>query len=226
MPQNKSHEMTCVDCQAQIEEYIAGELDTTIETAITFHLATCDTCQHEFNLAQTIGTVLDDLPKPTSPPDILSEVTSYVRANPSDSSWMHRIVNIFAWENPRLLFLRVSALACLIGIVLFGIHHQHQKHAEIAQAKSDFDYAMRKMQYAFHKTGLAVNDSFGSLKIDEAPRRALKSTSKISSAIKRSLGILNHITGDVPNSETIPSKTKHTNFSIKPNSSIPGGNTQ
>ncbi len=225
MTQNLSQEMACKDCQAQIEEYIAGELDTATETAIVSHLATCDKCQHEFNLAQTIGTVLDDLPKPTSPPDILSEVTAYVQANPDSNSWMDRFFNVFAWENSRLLFLRVSALACLVGIVLFGVY-QHQRHLEIEQAKTDFNYAMRKMQYAFHKTGLAVNDSLGSLKIDEAPRRALKSTSKISSAINKSLGILNHITGDVPNSGTITPKTKRTNFPIKPNSSIPGGKTQ
>lgn len=226
MTQNPSYEITCTDCQTQIEEYIAGELDTVIETAITSHLATCNTCQHEFNLAQTIGTVLDDLPKPTSPPDILSEVTAYVQANPNNNSWVDRFFNIFAWENSRQLILRVSALACLIGIVFFGIH-QHQKHAEVAQAKSDFDYAMRKMQYAVHRTGLAVNDSFTSLKIDEASHSAFKSTSKISSAINKSLGILNHITGDVPNSGTITSKTKRsTSFYEKPNLPIQGGNTQ
>ena len=225
MPQNPSHEMACKDCQSQIEEYIAGQLDTATETAIVSHLATCDKCQHEFNLAQTIGTVLEDLPKPTSPPDILREVTAYVKANPDSNNWMDRFFNIFVWENSRQLILRVSALACLVGIVLFGVH-QHQRHVVLEQAKSDFDYAMRKMQYAVHKTGLAVNDSFTSFKIDEASRSAFKSTSKISSAINRSLGILNHITGDVPNSGTITSKTKRTSFPIKPNSSIPGGRTQ
>ena len=194
MTQNPSYKITCTDCQTQIEEYIAGELDTAIKTAITSHLATCNTCQHEFNLAQTIGTVLDDLPKPTSPPDILSEVTAYVQANPTNNSWIDRFFYIFAWENSRQLILRVSVLACLVGIVLFGVHHQHQKHAEIAQAKSGFDYAVNKMQYAFHKTGLAVNDSFESLKIDEAPRRALKPTANISSAIQQSLGILDNLT--------------------------------
>ena len=225
MTQNPSHEMTCADCQAQIEEYIARELDTAIETAITSHLATCNTCQHEFNLAQTIGAVLDDLPKPTSRPDILSEVTAYVQANPGGNSWMDRFFNIFAWESSRQLILRVSALVCLVGIGLLGLH-QHQRHLEIEQAKTDFNYAMRKMQYAVHKTGLAVNDSFTSLKIDEASHSAFKSTSKISSAINKSLGILNRLTGDGQNPETNTSKTKRSNFPVKPNSSIPGGSTQ
>ncbi len=223
MTQNPSHEMTCADCQAQIEEFIAGELDAAFETAITSHLTTCETCQHEFNLAQTIDTVLDDLPKPTLSPDILSEVTAYIQTHPNNDNWVDRFLNVFAWENSLQLFLRISALACLVGIVLFGIH-QHQRHVEIEQAKSDFNYAMSKMQSAFHKTGLAVNDSFTSLKIDEASHSAFKSTSKISSAINKSLGILNRLTGDLPNSGTITSKTKHTNFSVKPNSLIPGGN--
>lgn len=225
MPRNPSYEMTCTDCQIQIEEYIARELDTATESAIASHLTTCEECQREFNLAQTIGAVLDDLPKPTSPPDILSEVTAYVQANPDGNSWMDRFFNVFAWENSRLLLLRISALACLVGIVLFGVY-QHQRHVEIEQAKTDFNYAINKMEYALHKTGLAVNDSFTSLKIDEASRSAFKSTSKISSAIDKSLGLLNRLTGEVPNSGAITSKTKRTNFSIKPNSSIPGGKTQ
>ena len=217
MTQNPLHEVTCTDCQVQIEEYIAGELDTATESAIASHLTTCERCQHEFNLAQTIGAVLDDLPKPTSPPDILSEVTAYVQANPGGNNWMDRFFNVFAWENSRLLLLRISALACLVGIVLFGVY-QHQRHLEIEQAKTDFNYAMNKIHDAFHKTGLAVNDSFESLKIDEAPRRALKPTANISSAIQQSLSILDNLTG----SNTIKSK----NNSEKPNNQIPGGNTQ
>ena len=232
MTQNPSHEITCVDCQTQIEEYMAGELDTATESAIASHLTTCERCQHEFNLAEAIDTVLEDLPKPTSPPDILQEVTAYVRTHPN-SGWMHRFFDIsMPWDVLRSPILRVSVLVCLIGVVLFGIH-QHQQHVEIAQAKSDFNYAMRKMQYAFHKTGLAVNDSFSSLKVDEAPRRALKPTVKISSAINRSLGILNHLTGDAPNLEEHQNsdkvKPKNENSGSLPTettSSIQGETTQ
>lgn len=230
MTQNQPHEITCIDCQTQIEEYLAGELDSTAESAMASHLANCDSCQHELRLAQTIDTVLNELPIPTTPPAILQEVTAYIQKHPKQSSWIHRFGNLFDWGTPRQLVLRVCTLACLVGIALFGIH-QHKKHVLVAQAKSDFNYAMSKMQYALNRTGMAVNDSFRDLKIDEAPRRALKSTTNISSAIDRSLGILNRLTGDVTNSDKNTSQTKSpTDWTEEPNSPIQtpfqGGNTQ
>ena len=87
MNQNPLRDITCTDCQTCMEEYIAGDLDTDTESAIASHLSTCDTCSHELHLAQAIDTVLDDLPKPTSPPDILREVTAYVRAT-SPQQWL------------------------------------------------------------------------------------------------------------------------------------------
>lgn len=201
MNQNSPRDITCKDCQMLMEEYILGELDTATTSAIASHLTKCESCQREFHLAQTIDTVLDDLPKPTPSPDILKEVTAYVRSHPTNSGWLDQFFNVFtAWDNLRPLILRVSALVCFVGIVFFGIH-QHRKHVLVEQATNDFNYAVSKMQYAFHRTGLAVNDSFTSLKIDEASRSAFKSTANISSAINRSLGILNRLTRNVPNSD-------------------------
>lgn len=194
MTQSPLHCKTCEDFQSFLEEYIAGELDDQNESAITSHLTTCDRCQHELLMAQTIGTVLDDLPKPTAPPEILREVTTYVRENP-ESGWMHRIFQFTTvLEYLRSPVLRVSAMVALIGIMFFGIHQYH-KYVEVEQAKSDFQYAMSKMQSAVRKTSLAVNDSFTSLNIDEAPRRALKPTKYISPAVQQGLGILNILTG-------------------------------
>jgi hypothetical protein len=210
-----------------MEEYIAGDLDTDTESAIASHLSTCDTCNHELHLAQAIDTVLDDLPKPTSPPDILRAVTAYVRAHPNNSGWRHRIFQLSTFSDfLRTPFLRFSAIVCLVGIVVFGVH-QYQQHIVVEQAKSDFNYALSKMNYAVQKTGLAVNDSFGSLKVAEAPRRALKPTAKISSAIHRSLGVLNHLTGDIPNIDTITPKFNSTAGNpAEPTSTIEGENTQ
>jgi hypothetical protein len=210
-----------------MEEYIAGDLDTDTESAIASHLSTCDTCNHELHLAQAIDKVLDDLPKPTSPPDILRAVTAYVRAHPNNSGWIHRIFQLSTFSDfLRTPFLRFSAIVCLVGIVVFGVH-QYQQHIVVEQAKSDFNYALSKMNYAVQKTGLAVNDSFGSLKVDEAPRRALKPTAKISSAIHRSLGILNHLTGDIPYTDTIMPKFNSTAGNpAESTSTIEGENTQ
>ena len=126
MTQNIPNKMTCIDCQSQIEEYIAGELDTVTESSIASHLSSCEMCQNELHLAQAIDTVLDDLPKPTAPPDVLREITTYVQENPNKNNWIDRFASIFVWEKPRLLILRVSAIACLMAIMIFGIH-QHQK---------------------------------------------------------------------------------------------------
>lgn len=209
-----SQDRTCEDFQTQLEEYIAGELDIQMESAITSHLTACEKCQHELLMAQTIDAVLDDLPKSTSPPEILREVTTYVRENSESEGWLHRIFQLSpVLEYLRSPLMRVSAIVALIGIMLIGIHQYH-KYVQVEQAKSDFNYAMRKMQSAVRKTSLAVNDSFTSLNVEEAPRRALKPTKSISPAIQQSLGVLNILTGSDTN--------KSGNNPVKPNNQIQG----
>ncbi len=208
MNQYTTNDRNCTDIQALLEEYVAGELDSETESIITSHLPTCDSCQQELQLVQTIDTVLDDLPKPTTPPEVLSEVTAYVQAHPK-SGWIHRVFQLTTFlDFLRSPLLRVSASVCLVGIVVFGVY-QYQQNVKVEQATRDFNYAISKMNFAVQKTGLAVNDSFTSLKVDEAPRRALKPTANVSSAIQRSLGIINNLTGsDMQHtSDTIPSKT-------------------
>ena len=86
---------------------------------------------------------------------------------------------------------------------------------------------MSQMQYAVQKTGIAVNERIDSIKIDKVQRRAIQSTSKISSAINMSLGILNRLTGNDLNSDTIMTNTKgFSNYSEKPNIPIQGENSQ
>lgn len=200
---------TCLDCQNLLEEYVVGELDSSTESKIVSHLKTCDICQHELRLAQAINTELSDLPKPQTPPEILTEVTAYVKSHPAKRGWLHRFLNIFtSWDHPRTVILRFSTLACLVGIILFGVHLNHQK-VIAEQAMNDFNYAVSKIQYAFNKTGMGVNDSFASLNINEASRRAFQSTTmattmattNVVTAFDRSLGILDKLTGTKPNSE-------------------------
>lgn len=197
-------QITCFDCQNLLEEYVGGELDSMSESKIESHLKTCDTCQHELRLAQAINTELSNLPKPQTPPEILTEVTAYVKSHPTRSGWLHRFLNIFtSWDHPRTVILRISALACLVGIIIFSVHLNHRK-VIAEQAMNDFNYAVSKIQYAYHKTGMGVNNSFASLKIDEASRRAFKSTSNAATAIDKSLGILNILTGTELNSKGSP----------------------
>lgn len=195
MTQNSIDDKKCEDFLTHLEEYIVGELDDENESEFTAHLTTCDKCRHELLMAQTIDSVLDDLPKPTAPPEILREVMTYVRENPVSQGWLHRIFHFpTVLEYLRSQLLRVSVMVSLIGIMLFGIHQYH-KFVEVEQAKRDFQYAMSKMQSAVRRTSLAVNDSFNSLKVDEAPRRALKPTKQISPVIQQGLGVINILTG-------------------------------
>lgn len=211
--------ISCEACEASMEEYLAGELDTATDSFMAIHLATCEKCQREFQLAQAINEALTELPKPIAPPDIFSEVAAYVQTYPHGRSWVHRFFPIPTfWDILHSPLLRVSVLVCFIGIIMFGIH-RHQQQVTIEQAKSSWNYAMSKMQYAVQRTSVVVNDRFATLKIDDAPRRALKPTANISSAIHRSLGILNHLTGDVPDA-----KRSQNLDTVTPNNQ--GGNTQ
>ena len=190
---------SCTDIQTYMEEYVAGELDFQTESTIRSHLTTCDTCQQEYRMAQTIDEVLDDLEKPTSPPEVLREVTTYVRANQKSYGWLHQVLN-FSYVSSflRSPVLRFSTIILIIGMMLIGIH-QYRRYVVVEQAKDEFYYAMSKVQTAVQKTRLGVNESFTSLNIDDAPSRALKPTIEISSSIKNTFDILHILSGaDIP----------------------------
>lgn len=96
MNQNSPHGLPCADCQTFIEEDIAGELDTATESAIASHLTTCESCQHEFRLAQAIEEVLDELPKPGS--HSLLTVSSTMPAGKT-----HRKLSVLPMNAPKSL---------------------------------------------------------------------------------------------------------------------------
>lgn len=211
---------TCSDIQSYMEEYVAGELDSQTESTIRSHLTACDTCQHEFRMAQTINTVLDDLEKPTSPPEVLKEVTAYVRANQKSYGWFHRVIDfsqVASYISSPIL--RISTLILIIGMMLVGIH-QYRRYVVVEQAKNEFYYAMSKVQTAVQKTSLGVNESFTSLNIDDAPSRALKPTIEISSSIQNTFDILHMITGSDIQDKQDSIK------SIDQNKQLTGDNTQ
>lgn len=215
---------TCSDIQTYMEEYVAGELDSQTESTIRSHLTTCETCQKEYRMAQTIDTILDDLEKPTSPPEVLREVTDYVRANQKKYGWLQKILNFSNVSSfLRSPVLRFSTLILIIGMMLIGIH-QYRRYVVVEQAKDEFYYAMSKVQTAVRKTSLGVNESFTSLNIDDAPNRALKPTIEISSSIQNTFNILHILTGsDIPEKQD---SIKSINNSTDVNNQLPGGNTQ
>lgn len=214
----------CSDIQTYMEEYVAGELDSQTQSSIRSHLNTCDLCQKEYRMAQTIDAVLVDLEKPTSPPEVLREVSAYVRANQKSYGWLHRVLDFsHVTTYIRSPLLRFSTMILIIGMMLIGIH-QYRRYVVVEQAKDEFYYAMSKVQTAVRKTRLGVNESFTSLNIDDAPNRALKPTIEISSSIQNTFDILHILTGsDIPvKQDSIEPK----DISINPNNLLPRGATQ
>ena len=180
----------CREVQDILEVYLADELDANRHATIEAHIASCSECQNEVYFAAAISDALQELPRPEPPPKIFDEVSAYVRAHPDNTKkWTRWIFQLLALsDNLTALPVRVGALACFIGIVLFGIY-QYQHHTRIMQASRDLDYALSKLQYAVERKDDVSRGSF--VMIEEASRRVSKQRADISSAIHRSLDSLN-----------------------------------
>ena len=172
----------CREVRDILEEYLADELDANRHAKVEAHIASCAECQNEVYFASAISEALQELPRPEPPSKIFDEVSAYVRAHPdTPKKWTRWIFQLFALsENLTALPVRVGALACLIGILLFGIY-QYQHHARIMQASRDLDYALSKLQYAVERRDIVVTEKLSNAGAD------------ISSAIHRSLNRLNRV---------------------------------
>lgn len=102
---------------------------------------------------------------------------------------------------------RAGALACLIGIALFGTY-QYQQHLKVQQASRDLAYALGKLNYAVERTGNVVSEKLPDVQINEASgrpfvqiekasRSALKQKNSISSALHRGLDSLHRFPQNV-----------------------------
>ena len=198
-------DLSCMEAQDNLEAYLADELDTDLHATIAAHVASCSTCQDEVRFSQAISEALHELPRPESPPEIFNAVEAYVRAHPNKGpKWLHRIFQLFTFSDDLTSSLaRAGALACLIGVVLFGTYQYHQ-HKKVTQASRDLYYALGKLNYAVERTGTVVNEKLPDVRINEvssrpfvqietASRHASKQTKNISSAIHRSLDSLNRL---------------------------------
>lgn len=182
--------LLCHEVRDVLEVYLANELDAKRHATIEAHIAACPECQNEVSFAAAISEVLQELPRPEPSPKIFDEISAYVRAHPDNTKkWTGWIFQLLALsDNLTALPVRVGALACFIGIVLFGIY-QYQHHTRIMQAARDLDYALSKLQYAVERRDETSRGSF--VMIEEASRRVLKQRADVSSAIHRSLNSLN-----------------------------------
>ena len=207
-----SHQdLTCTEVQDTLEAYLDDALDADMSAKVASHVGSCVTCQGEVGLAQAIRGALHELPKPEPPPEMFDAVAAYVRAHPNQGqSWVHRIFQRFMFTDALIPSLaRVGALACFIGIIVFGAY-QYRGYMEVKQASRDLYYALGKLNYAVERTGIVVNEKLPDVRInnevsshpfvqiENASRRALKEKEKISSAIHQSLGAINRFPEYIP----------------------------
>ncbi len=210
---SRPQDSACLEVQDTLEAYLADELDAETHARIAAHVTSCPTCQDEVHFAQTIGEALHELPRPEPPPAVFDAVAAYVRAHPDKGErWWHRLFQLSTfWDNLTFSLVRAGALACLFGIVAFGIY-QYQQHQKIMQAAQDLNYALSKLNYAVERTNVVVNEKLPNaqinkasqrpfVQIEQASRRALKKKMNISSAIHRSLDSLNRESENAPNTE-------------------------
>ena len=196
---------SCMEIQDNLEAYLADELEADQHATIATHVASCPMCQNEVRFVQAISGALHELPKPEPPPEIFNAVEAYVRAYPNKgSNWLHRIFQLFTFSDDLTSTLaRAGALACLIGIALFGTY-QYQQYLTVKQASRDLYYALGKLNYAVERTGTIVNEKLPDVRLDEASsrpfvqietvsRRVSKQKRNISSAIHRSLDSLDRL---------------------------------
>ena len=203
-------DLTCTEVQDTLEAYLDDALDADMYAKVASHVGSCATCQDEIRFVQAISGALHELPKPEPPPKIFDAVAAHVRAHPNrELRWRHRIFQIFTFTDALTSPLaRVGALACLIGIIVFGTY-QYQQYMEVKQASRDLYYALGKLSYAVERTGIVVSNKLPDVRINEvssrpflqiesASRRALKEKEKISSAIHQSLGAINRLPEYIP----------------------------
>ena len=203
------HDPTCTEVQDTLEAYLHNELDSDTHATVAAHVASCSMCQDEIRFVQAISGALHELPKPEPPPEIFNAVAAHVRAQPNKRpKRLNRIFQLFTFsDNLNLSLARVGALACLIGIALFGTY-QYQQHLKVKQASRDLYYALGKLNYAVERTGHVVSEKLPDFQINEvsgrpfvqiekASRRASKQTMNISSAIHRSLDSLDRLPRNV-----------------------------
>ena len=194
---------TCTEVQDTLEAYLDNELDADTHATVEAHVASCSLCQNEIRFVQAISRALHELPKPEPPQKIFKAVETYVRAHPNQGpQWLHRIRQLFTFSGSLTTSLaRAGALACVIGITLFGTY-QYQQHLKVQQASRDLAYALGKLNYAVERTNNVVSAKLPDVRINEVSgrpfvqientsRRAVKQKEKISSAIQRSLSSLN-----------------------------------
>ena len=76
----------CAYVHSALEEYLASELNADTQVAIETHIAACQDCQNELDLAREIGNILKEIPKLETPPEVFDRVAAYVQSYPKSTA--------------------------------------------------------------------------------------------------------------------------------------------
>ena len=173
--------LSCAEIREVLEAYLAGEFDADTHATIARHIVACPRCQEEVRFAEVVSEALQELPRPEPSPKIFNEVSAYVHAQPEvGQKRMHRIFQRLAFSGDLpLRLVRAGALACLVGVALFGIY-QYQHHRRVAKAAWDLNYALSKLQYAVERTDSVVNEKLPDMRIDAVYRHSFAMIEKAS----------------------------------------------
>lgn len=82
------NDISCVECQDLIEDYLILILDTDTRLLMATHLETCQQCKNEFGLAHIIDSALTELPAPEPSSDIFKKVAAHVRGHSDNKEWV------------------------------------------------------------------------------------------------------------------------------------------
>ena len=149
----------CQEVQANLEEYLADELDTKTHATVTAHVTFCKKCQDEIRLIQAINEALGELPKPKPPAQVFNTIAAYVRRDVERRKpWWSQLFQLsFSWKRPGTLLAQAGALLALFAFVVFG-SYQYQHYLTIKKATQDFQYALGKLSYAVEQTGIVLTE--------------------------------------------------------------------
>jgi len=108
--------MRCSEVRELLEAYIEGELDESEQEVVSVHIADCESCKQELALTRSIPRLVNSLPTPPVPEDVIPNTLE--RLSEAKSSRWTRSSGAFLLRRWQFV-----TAACLL-LVLLGIGYQ------------------------------------------------------------------------------------------------------
>lgn len=158
---NHDEPVTCTWCQDHIEAYLDDDLTAPESARLHAHLAGCDVCTADMELAARIRTSLHDMPLPDVPEAVTAGVYNKISAERGKLSIFRHPV----WRG-------LAVAAALIAAILLGTGEKQKSEQastvsseELARAESQAKWAIAYISDVGRRTGLTVRDEIISEKV-------------------------------------------------------------